>query len=128
MTFVDTGVVYPQIQNNPVSVYSFLMMTGYLKASRKHMDFGGEYLYEVSLPNKEIALVYRKEVLERYKHVIPQDTTTYLQQAIYTGNVAEFKTQLEKLLLQSVSCYDTAGETFYHGLLLGLCAMLNKYY
>ena len=128
MSFVDTGVIYPQIQNNPVSVYSFLMMTGYLKASRIDMDFGGEYLYEMSLPNKEIALVYRKEVLERYKHVIPQSTVSYIQQAIYTGNVEAFKVQLEKLLFQSVSCYDTAGENFYHGLVLGLCAMLDKYY
>ena len=128
LTFIDTGVIYPQIQKSSVSVYSFLMMTGYLKALKKEGDFGGEYLYEVSLPNKEIALVYRKEVLERYQEIISQDTATYLQQSIYTGNVEEFKTQLEKLLLQSVSCYDTVGENFYHGLVLGLCAMLEKQY
>lgn len=128
LTFVDTGVIYPQIQKSSVSVYSFLMMTGYLKALRKEGDYGGEYLYEVSLPNKEIALVYRKEVLERYQDIISQDTATYIQQAIYTGNVEEFKAQLEKLLLQSVSCYDTMGENFYHGFVLGLCAMMDKYY
>ena len=128
LTFVDTGVIYPQIQKSSVSVYSFLMMTGYLKVLKKEGDFGGEYLYEVSLPNKEIALVYRKEVLERYQNIISQDTATYIQQSIYTGNVEEFKTQLEKLLLQSVSCYDTVGENFYHGLVLGLCAVLDKHY
>lgn len=128
LTFVDTGVIYPQIQKSSVSVYSFLMMTGYLKALRKDADYGGEYLYEVSLPNKEIALVYRKEVLERYQGIISQDTATYIQQSIYTGNVTEFKIQMEKLLLQSVSCYDTVGENFYHGLVLGLCAMLDKHY
>lgn len=128
LTLIDTGVIYPQIQKSSVSVYSFLMMTGYLKALRKDADYNGEYWYEVSLPNKEIGLVYRKEVLERYENVISPDMATYIQQAMYTGNVAEFKTQLEKLLLQSVSCYDTVGENFYHGLVLGLCVMLEKYY
>ena len=128
LTLIDTGVIYPQIQKSSVSVYSFLMMTGYLKALRKDADYNGEYWYEVSLPNKEIGLVYRKEVLERYENVISPDMATYIQKAIYTGNVAEFKTQLEKLLLQSVSCYDTVGENFYHGLVLGLCVMLEKYY
>lgn len=28
--------------------------------------------------------------------------------------------------MQSASCYDTVGENFYHGLVLGLCAMLDK--
>ena len=33
------------------------------------------------------------------------------------------------LLLQSASYYDTIGENFYHGLMLGLCAMFdNRYY
>ena len=35
LTFVDIGVIYPQIQKSSVSVYSFLMMTGYLKALKK---------------------------------------------------------------------------------------------
>lgn len=66
--------------------------------------------------------------LVRFHELIPQSTAIYIQQEIYTGNVAEFKNQLEKLLLQSASCYDTVGENFYHGLVLGLCAMLDRHY
>lgn len=29
------------------------------------------------------------------------------------------------LLTQSVSSFDTAGENFYHGFMLGLCALMN---
>ena len=28
--------------------------------------------------------------------------------------------------MQSVSCYDTVGENFYHGLVLGLCAAMDN--
>ena len=35
---------------------------------------------------------------------------------------------IDNLLLQSASSFDTAGENFYHGFMLGLCAMLSGAY
>ena len=32
-TYVDTSVIDPEIQKNPYSVYSFLLIAGYLKAA-----------------------------------------------------------------------------------------------
>ena len=52
-----------------------------------------------------------------------------IQKAIYSGNVDSLQKQMRQLLLQSVSSFDTSHEDFYHGLLLGLCAMMdNRYY
>lgn len=59
-TYIDTGVIYPQIRKNPSSVYSFLLVAGYLKAERADPAFGGDYMCEVALPNREIAFVYHK--------------------------------------------------------------------
>lgn len=39
-----------------------------------------------------------------------------------------FKERLNTLLKTSVSYYDTAGENFYHGLMLGLLAMTDNRY
>lgn len=128
LTFIDTGVIYPQIKNNPSSVYSFLLVAGYLKAVKSSAAFGEDFMCEVSIPNKEISFVYNKEVLERFKEMILPSTALYLQQALYSGNIDEFKLQLEKLLFQSTSFHDTVGESFYHGLVLGLCAILDKRY
>ena len=129
LTYVDTGVIYPQITQNPASIYSFLLMAGYLKADKATVSFNGDFMCEVAVPNKEINYVYNKEILQKLQCVIPQSTAVYIQEAIYSGNSELLKTQLEKLLLQSVSCYDTVGENFYHGFVLGLCAMLdNRYY
>ena len=65
LTYIDTGVIYPQIRNNPSSVYSFLLVAGYLKALKAETAFGGDYMCEVSLPNREIAVVYNKEILQK---------------------------------------------------------------
>ena len=82
----------------------------------------------VSLPNKEISFVYSKEVLARFRDVVPQSSAINIKQALYENNVTEFQKHLQKLLEQSVSFYDTAKETFYHGLVLGLCATLDNQY
>lgn len=128
LTYIDTGVIYPQIKNNPSSVYSFLLVAGYLKVVRSDSAFGGDFMCEVALPNKEITFVYNKEILSKLNNIIPQATAIAIQEAIYSGDGESLQEQLGKLLIQSASCYDTVGENFYHGLVLGLCAMLDNRY
>ena len=60
-TVVDTGVIYPRIQDNPSSVYSFLLVAGYLNAEEMGVTVSGEVMCRVSLPNREITYVYNKE-------------------------------------------------------------------
>ena len=128
LTYIDTDVIYPQIRNNPSSIDSFLLVAGYLKIVRSEISFGGDFMCEVALPNKEIAFVYNKEILQKLTTIIPQSLAIPIQEAIYSGDSEKLKGLLEKLLLQSASCYDTVGENFYHGFMLGLCALLSGYY
>ena len=80
------------------------------------------------MPNQEIAFVYKKEILDRLNAVIPQSTSISIQKAIYSGDADSLQKQMRQLLLQTVSAFDTAQETFYHGLLLGLCAIMDNRY
>ena len=127
-TYIDTGVIYPQIKNNPSTVYSFLLVAGYLKAIKTSTAISGDFMCEVALPNKEISFVYNKEILRKLDNIIPQSTAISIQEAIYSGDGARLQTLIQTLLTQSVSCYDTAGENFYHGFMLGLCALLGGSY
>ena len=128
LTYIDTGVIYPQIKSNPSSIYSFLLVAGYLKILRSDPSFGSDYMCEIALPNKEIGFVYNKEILQKLNHIIPQATAISIQEALYTSNAKGLQDGLCRLLLQSASCYDTVGENFYHGLMLGLCAMMDNRY
>ncbi len=127
-TYIDTGVIYPQIKNNPSTIYSFLLVAGYLKAIKTSTAFSGDFMCEVALPNKEISFVYNKEILRKLDNIIPQSTAISIQEAIYSGDGVKLQTLIQTLLTQSVSCYDTAGENFYHGFMLGLCALLGGSY
>ena len=129
LTYIDTGVIYPQVRNNPSSVYSFLLVAGYLKVIKSEPSFSGDFMCEVALPNKEITFVYNKEILQKLNTIVPQATAISIQEAIYSGDTAALQKNLGTLLMQSVSSYDTVGENFYHGLVLGLCATLdNRFY
>lgn len=127
-TFIDTGVIYPQIKNNPSTIYSFLLVTGYLKVLKTTPSFSGDFMCEVALPNREISLVYNKEILQRLEKLIPQSTAISVQEAIFSGDTVRLKSQIQTLLTQSVSFFDTAGENFYHGFMLGLCALMSGFF
>lgn len=125
ITYIDTGVIYPQIKNNPSTIYSFLLVAGYLKVLKTAPAFNGDFMCEVALPNREISLVYHKEILQQLNNIIPQPTAVSIQEAIFSGDNNKLKTLIQTLLTQSVSSFDTAGENFYHGFMLGLCALLG---
>lgn len=127
-TLIDTSVIYPQIKKKPSSIYSFLLVTGYMKVLNATTAYNGDFMCEVALPNKEISYVYNKKIIEKLDHIVPQSIAIAIQESIYTNNAVALKKQLERLLLESASCYDIAGENFYHGLVLGLCAIMNNRY
>ena len=127
-TSADTGVIYPNIKKNSDSVFSFLLVAGYLKISEIIELWEGEVTYKVSIPNLEISSIYRKEILSKLTDVIPQSTGKAIQQAICENNAEDLQKQIQKLLIQTVSYNDAANESFYHGFMLGLCALLDSIY
>lgn len=127
-TYIDTSVIYPQIKNNPSSIYSFLLMAGYLKIVKSSVSISGDFMCEVALPNKEISLVYRKEILQKLENLIPQATAIAVEEAIFSGNGEKLRDIISNFLIQSVSAFDAAGENFYHGFMLGVCALFGNSY
>lgn len=99
-----------------------------MKAISYDQPYGEDYMCEVALPNKEISFVYSKEILSQLDTVIPRSTAIEIQEAIYKMDVDELQNKLQKFLLQSISFHDAASESFYHGLVLGLCAMMDDRY
>lgn len=73
-SYIDLSVIYPEITNNPVTIYSFLLAAGYLKIVKKDELFDGNYICDIAIPNKEIFYVYGKEILSALSDVIPQST------------------------------------------------------
>lgn len=124
-TYIDTSVIYPEVQNNPYSIYSFLLVAGYLKVASIYPQYDGNFMCDISIPNKEIAFVYEKEILNRTNQNI---ISISIQQAIFSKDASKLQSLLEDFMLKSISTIDGANESFYHGMMLGLCAILSNQY
>lgn len=124
-TYVDTSIIYPEVQSNPYSIYSFLLVAGYLKVATIYPQNDGNYMCDVAIPNKEILYVYEKEVLNRTNQ---NNVSISVHQAIFFKDANKLQSLLENFMLKSISTMDGASEAFYHGMMLGLCAVLGSQY
>ena len=130
---IDTAVTFPELQNSPNAVLSFLAISGYLKAKRiineveEDDEDDEEERYYLSIPNKELKTVYKKEVIAVISERFHNSFALQIGDALFDRDIEEFGRLLQKFMLQSMSYFD-ASEAFYHGLILGICAIMTSKY
>lgn len=125
---IDSSVIYPEIRNNPFTVFSFLTIAGYLKIVNVIDTPNSKTLCEVRIPNKEISCIYGNEILASLNDTKIQSSALVIQNAIIKQNTVLLKEELQKFLMQSVSVYDTGSESFFQGLMIGIYATMNNLY
>jgi len=127
---IDQNVVYRSLNEEPANIYSLLVVTGYLKATQKELQGDGAYLCEVSIPNKEIAAVYKNEILSYLLQVgaITRTTANRIAESLYSNDFENLQKAIEEYLDKSISFYDAGAEGFYHGLVLGFVALMDHHY
>lgn len=115
--YIKPELTYREMDNIN-NIYSFLLLTGYLKVI-KDMQ---ENQYELVIPNKEVYEIYKQSFMSYF-----EDYTTSrkneLYQELVDGDAKKVNLLLNDILLRSISCFDNQ-ESFYHGFLVGL---LNDY-
>lgn len=127
LSTIDTGVVYPQVKENPASIFSFLLVAGYLNAMELSTNTSSDFMCKLAIPNREIEFVYRKEILDKLNRIIPISRANAIQEALYSADSTLLQQQLEQLLLKSASSFDANAEKYYQGFMLGLTAVMEPY-
>lgn len=127
---IDQNVVYRSLTKEPANIYSLLLVAGYLKATKKQLQADGSYLCEVSIPNKEIAAVYTSEILSHLVQIgaISNTTADKIAESLYANDQRKLQRAISDYLDQTISFYDAGAEGFYHGLVLGLIALMDNQY
>lgn len=115
--YIKPELTYREMDNIK-NIYSFLLLTGYLKVIKDM----GENQYELVIPNKEVYEIYKQSFMSYF-----EDYTTSkkneLYQELVDGDAKKSNLLLNDILLRSISYFDNQ-ESFYHGFLVGL---LNDY-
>ena len=127
---IDQNVVYSSLTEEPANIYSLLLVAGYLKAPKKELQADGSYLCEVSIPNREIAAVYKSEILLHFLQVgvITRNTANKIAESLYANDYKKLQNAVAEYMDKSISFYDGGAEGFYHGLMLGLIALMDNQY
>lgn len=127
---IDQNVVYRSLTKEPANIYSLLLVAGYLKATKKQLQADGSYLCEVSIPNKEIAAVYTSEILSHLVQIgaISNTTADKIAESLYANDQRKLQRAISDYLDHTISFYDAGAEGFYHGLVLGLIALMDNQY
>lgn len=122
--FLREGVIYSDIGDDEDALYTMLVTTGYLTVSGEQR-IGYETQYDLRLPNKEMQSLFADEILRRFRHYQKKSALVRLMQALLAGDAEKAQTGLSKFLVSMVSAFDTgAKESFYHGFVLGMTAIL----
>lgn len=111
-------VIQPELtyreMDNINNIYSFLLLTGYLKVVKKT----GDNQYKLVIPDKEVYEIYRLSFVNYFKEYT-NARKSLLYKELVRGNTRQVNEILNDILMKTVSYFDN-NESFYHGFLAGL--------
>ena len=125
---IDTDIIYPEVSGDSDVIYSFLLVAGYLRVTGIVSTMNDNPICSLAIPNQEIKSVFQKEILNTYSAVFTGSLLRDFEVAVRTGDSALLTRTLQKYLQQSASVYDTANESFYHGTVFGMLAVMSDSY
>lgn len=127
---IDQNVVYRSLSEDPSNIYSLLLVAGYLKIITKELQADGTYLCEISIPNKEISVVYKREILSHLLQIgaITRTTANKIAESLFSNDLNKLQQAITEYMDRFISYYDSGAEGFYHGLILGLIALTDNQY
>ena len=135
-----TNIPYPQVESDPDVVWSFLLHSGYLKASERQQEHR-HITWRLSIPNLEVETAWITVISRWLKEDIKiNEHFTDFVTGIQEASPRHIERGLSRILRGLASYHDTARsqgededeeskrENFYHGLVLGLLACLSPAY
>ena len=114
-------LTYDEIDNSINNLWSVLFTTGYLTQTGMTDDGA----YKLVIPNREIREVYKLQIQEWFKQKLTagREQIAFFWQAFAEGDAEAVEKQLNKMLSNTISIFDTkepSAERFYHAFLAGI--------
>lgn len=128
---INDKLAFPDLLDKATNIWSFLLFSGYLKASDPVMLSNKLYEYKLEVPNLEISTVF-ETIIQNWIDGGPvkNDRLERMLQALRLGDIEYFEELLNDFLVNTLSYYDTSGrdpEKVYQAFLLGLLAGMSDF-
>ena len=127
---IDDNIVMGEIEESSESVWSFLLMTGYLKAVRKE-NVEGILHCTLEIPNKEVYIYFKNMILKWFDDSLSMLKYKNMLNALISGDIENFGYIFKRFVLNNLSYFDVSGkepEKVYHAFVLGMLVSLSDNY
>ncbi|MEZ4293964.1 MAG: AAA family ATPase [Polyangiaceae bacterium] len=129
---IDESTVLEELDRNDDALFSLLVFSGYLKASRRARGPAEQAVHYLTIPNREVRLVYQstfREWLASSLHA-QGGSVDRLVRSVLGGDALGFEEELQVLATSLLSYHDggVRAEQLYQGFLVGLLAVMEPDY
>jgi hypothetical protein len=125
---IDDNIVLKHVETDDNSLWSFLLMGGYLKPISERINSAtGEMYYQLSIPNLEVMTAYIKIIKRYFSTKIENKTLETMLKSLISGDIKLFEKMLRKVVTAIFSFHDFGGEPekVYHALVAGLLTWIS---
>ncbi|MDQ2087041.1 AAA family ATPase [Herbivorax sp. ANBcel31] len=127
---IDENIVYSEIKKSDKSIWSFILMSGYLKPVKLYLKEEGVYC-DLKAPNKEVYYFFRNILENWFDETIKGGSVNEMLKALLSGDIYTFY-EIFARTVRNVLSYNDVGEdraeSFYHAFVLGMLVYIDKEY
>ncbi len=126
---IDENMVMQEITVRDNLLWSFLLLSGYLKYTSKRREIhSGKTIYTLAIPNLEVRTAYVNIVENYFSAKIENEKLESMLKALIAGDVALFEEMLQMVVTAVFSYHDLTGEPekVYHALVAGLLVWISN--
>lgn len=128
---INDKLAFPDLLAKPANIWSFMLFSGYLKASNPVLTPEDLIEYTLQVPNREVKTVFRTIIQSWIDNgPVKNDRLERMLQALGENNMPIFQRLLNDFVVNTLSYYDTSGrdpEKVYQAFLLGMLVSSGAY-
>ena len=128
---INDKLAFPDLLAETTNIWSFMLFSGYLKASEPEKNSDDLTEYTLQIPNREVRTVFFTIIRSWINNgPVKNDRLELMLQALRVGDIEYFEELLNDFVVNTFSYYDTNGrdpEKVYQAFLLGLLAGMSDY-
>lgn len=127
---IDDSIVMSEVEDSNQNIWSFLTLSGYLKAVKTE-NIEGILNCELKIPNKEVLIFYKILIKKWFQEAMTNQKYELMLNTLITGDIEIFAGLFKEFVINNLSYFDVSGkepEKVYHAFVLGMLVSLSNNY
>ncbi len=125
---IDDTIVMAEVEDSNQNIWSFLLLSGYLKAVKTE-NIEGILNCELKIPNKEVLIFYKNLIVKWFQEAMTNQKYEEMLSNLVTGDIENFGYAFQEFVMNNLSYFDVSGkepEKVYHAFVLGMLVSISN--